>query len=80
MWCKSNKCIAVREIVTDWMKHNAVNRQWTVDENLTTERLITLSVVGVEGRLELPNDEQTGRTLKRTVEDWLATKVKPGSG
>jgi hypothetical protein len=70
--CTSNKCIAVREIVTDWMRQNAVNRHWTVDDNLTTERHITLTVVGVEEPLELPNDEQTGPALKRTVEDWLA--------
>lgn len=73
--CSSNKCIAVREIVTDWMRQNAVNRQWTVDDNLTSERHIVLSVVGVEKPLELPNDERTGRDLKDRVENWLASNV-----
>jgi glycyl-tRNA synthetase beta subunit len=75
MWT-SNKCIAVREIVTDWMKQNAVNRHWTVHDNLTTERRITLSVVGVQEPLELPNDEQIGPALKRAVEDWLVKECK----
>ncbi|HEY5176781.1 MAG TPA: hypothetical protein VII95_14570 [Terriglobales bacterium] len=58
------------------MKQNAVNRESAVVDNLTTERNITLHVTGVEEYLELPNDEQTGPALKRTVEDWLATKCK----
>jgi hypothetical protein len=74
--CTSNKCIAVREIVSDWMKQNAVIRHWTVYDNLTTERHIMLSIDGVEGSLELPNDEQTGPALKRTVEHWLAKECK----
>ncbi len=71
----SNKCIALREIVTDWMKRYAVNRHWTVDDNLTTERQIMLSVLGVEELLELPNDADTGPYLKRGVEDWLGSKL-----
>jgi hypothetical protein len=74
--CTSNKCIAVREIATDWMNQNAVNRHWTVDDNLTTERRITLSVVGIDEPLALPNDEQIGPVLKRQVEEWLARECQ----
>jgi hypothetical protein len=74
--CTSNKCIAVREIVADWMKQHVVNRAWSVDDNLTTERRIMVTVVGVAEPLELPNDEQIGPALKRVVEDWLAGECK----
>jgi hypothetical protein len=73
--CTSNKCIAVREIASDWMKRNALDPPWSVDDNLTTEGRITLSVVGVKEPLELPNDEEVGRALIRTVEDWLRGNV-----
>ena len=39
-----------------------------MDDNLTVERRIVISVIGVAEPLELPNDEQIGPALKRTVE------------
>jgi hypothetical protein len=73
--CSSNECIAVREIVADWMKHRAIDRHWSVDDNLTAERRVTLSVVGVEELLVLPYEEKLGSALKHTVEEWLASKL-----
>jgi hypothetical protein len=58
------------------MKQHAANRQWSVDDNLTTERQIMVTVVGVPEPLELLNDEQIGQPLKRRVEDWLARECK----
>jgi hypothetical protein len=74
--CTSEKCIAVREIVKDWMGHHAANQRWTINDNLTAERLITVTVDGVAERLELRNDEQIGGALKREVEDWLAKQCR----
>jgi hypothetical protein len=72
----SNKCIAVREIVADWIKLHAVDRNWSVDESPTVDRPVVVSVVGIAEPLELPNDEQIGPSLKRTVEDWLARECR----
>jgi len=73
--CTSNKCIAVREIVAGWMKQNGVNSHWTVDDNLTTDRYVMISVVGVADPLILPNDEHISSALKREVEEWLTRIV-----
>ena len=63
-------------MVDSWMKQNAVNRHWTVDDNLTSDRHVTISVVGVKDSLAFPNDEQISSALKGEIEGWLSKVCK----
>jgi hypothetical protein len=71
MHTSSNKSIAIREIVKAWIDANAPDHKWTVNDNLSAAREVTITLVGFPPKT-LPDDDQfSPGPLKREIEAWL---------
>jgi len=76
MHTRSNKSIAIREIVNAWIAANAPDQKWTVNDNLSAAPEVTITLAGFLPKTFSDDDHFSPGPLKREIEAWLAQTLR----
>jgi hypothetical protein len=76
MYTSGNKSIAIREIVGAWIKANAPDQKWSVDDNLSGAPEVTITLVVFPPKTFPDDDQFLPGPLKREIEVWLTETLR----